>query len=64
MVGQAPSAAPIGVAPEARWIGCRNMENGVGRPSTYIECLQFFLAPTDLAGNNPNPALRPNIVNN
>ena len=54
----------IGVAPEARWIGCRNMDDGVGRPSTYLECLQFFLAPTDAAGANPDPARRPDIVSN
>ncbi|HSC90832.1 MAG TPA: S8 family serine peptidase [Gaiellaceae bacterium] len=54
----------IGVAPKARWIGCRNMDEGVGRPSTYVECLQFFLAPTDLAGRNPDPARRPDVVVN
>ncbi len=26
--------------------------------ATFITCLQFFLAPTDLDGNNPNPNLR------
>jgi serine protease AprX len=54
----------IGMAPGARWIGCRNMDSGVGRPSTYIECLQFFIAPTDLNGNNPNPDLRPDVISN
>jgi serine protease AprX len=53
----------IGVAPDAKWIACRNMDSGVGTPATYIECYQFFLAPTDLNGENPNPALRPHIVN-
>src|SRR5258706_8015512 len=45
----------IGVAPGAKWMCCRNMDQGTGRPSTYIECMQFFLAPTDLNGNNPDP---------
>lgn len=54
----------IGVAPQARWIACRNMERGVGRPSTYLECFQFFLAPTDADGNNPMPALAPDIISN
>src|SRR5204862_161918 len=27
-------------------------------------CFQFMIAPTDLAGNNPNPALRPHVLNN
>src|SRR5437667_9375944 len=54
----------IGVAPGAKWIGCRNMDPGNGMPSTYTECFQFAIAPTDLAGNNPNPALRPHVLNN
>ena len=54
----------IGMAPGARWIACRNMDSGVGRPSTYIECLQFFMAPTDLNGNNPNSALRADVISN
>jgi serine protease AprX len=54
----------IGVAPGARWIGCRNMDAGNGRASTYTECFQFFLAPTNLLGQSPNPALRPHAMNN
>lgn len=54
----------IGAAPEAKWIGCRNMDQGVGRPSTYIACFQWFMAPTDLAGNNPRPDLAPDVINN
>ncbi|HQX43613.1 MAG TPA: S8 family serine peptidase [Saprospiraceae bacterium] len=53
-----------GVAPKAKWIGCRNMERGNGAPSTYIECFQFFLAPTDLDGMNPKPELAPHAINN
>jgi len=40
------------------------MDEGVGRPSTYLECLQFFLAPTDLNGANPDPSKRPNVIGN
>ncbi len=54
----------VGVAPGAKWIGCRNMNVGNGTPATYTECFQFMLAPTDLAGNNPNPSLRPHVLNN
>jgi subtilisin family serine protease len=63
-VGDDGGTNQIGVAPGAKWIGCRNMDAGVGRPSTYIECLQFFLAPTDLSGNNPDPSKRPHVVGN
>ena len=54
----------IGVAPESTWIGCRNMDRGWGKPSTYIECFEWFLAPTDLDGKNPKPSLAPDVINN
>ncbi|MBS0660281.1 MAG: S8 family serine peptidase [Verrucomicrobia bacterium] len=65
MVGSdATNTNQVGVAPGARWIGCRNMNVGVGTPTTYMECLQWFIAPTDLAGLNPTPALAPHVINN
>ena len=64
IVGDDGAGNQIGVAPGAKWIGCRNMDQGNGTPATYTECFQFAIAPTDLAGNNPNPALRPHILNN
>jgi subtilisin family serine protease len=63
-VGDDGANNQIGVAPGAKWIGCRNMDAGVGRTSTYIECMQFFVAPTDLSGNNPDPSKRPDAVGN
>jgi len=54
----------IGVAPGAKWIGCRNMDRGYGTPETYSECLQFFIAPTDLNGQNPRPDLAPHAIGN
>lgn len=63
-VGDDGSGNQVGVAPGAKWIGCRNMDEGNGTPATYTECFQFMIAPTDLAGNNPNPALRPHVINN
>ena len=54
----------IGVAPGAKWIGCRNMERGFGKPSSYIECFQWFLAPTDLGGLNADPDKAPHVINN
>jgi serine protease AprX len=63
-VGDDGGSNQIGMAPGARWIGCRNMDSGVGRPSTYIECLEFFVAPTDLNKENPNPDLRPDVISN
>ena len=54
----------VGVAPGARWMGCRNMDQGAGTPTTYSECFQFFLAPTDLTGANPDPSKSPHVINN
>ena len=55
----------IGVAPGAKWIGCRNMDQGNGTPATYTECFQWFIAPTDLHGQEPQPdAKRPHVMNN
>jgi len=54
----------IGVAPRAQWIACRNMNAGFGTPQTYIECLQFFIAPTDLDGNNPDTSKAPHVIGN
>ena len=63
MVGS-DTAVAIGVAPEAQWIGCRNMERGYGSPSTYTDCFQWFLAPTDVDGLHPRPELAPDVINN
>jgi serine protease AprX len=63
MVGQDSSNA-IGVAPNSKWIGCRNMERGWGKLSTYLECFQWFLAPTDLNNLNPDPKRAPHVINN
>ena len=57
-------ANQIGVAPGAKWIGCRNMDDGAGTPARYIECMQWMLAPTDLADANPNPDLAPDVISN
>ena len=63
-----PLAVPrhqIGVAPSARWIGCRNMDKfGNGTPARYIECMQWMLEPTNLRGGNPSPELAPDVVSN
>ncbi len=64
MVGDDGGSNKIGVAPGARWIGCRNMDDGYGTPETYIECYQWFVAPTDLSGQNPRPDLAPDVINN
>lgn len=54
----------IGVAPDAKWIGCRNMDQNNGTLTTYIECFQWFLAPTDLNDQNPDASKAPHVINN
>ncbi len=64
-----PSAAAnaIGVAPGAKWIGCRNMEIGNGTPARYSECYEWFVAPYPLGGNpmtDGNPSKAPHVISN
>jgi serine protease AprX len=63
MIGQDTNRM-IGVAPDATWCGCRNMERGYGRLHTYLECFQWFIAPTDLNNENPDPSKSPSVINN
>lgn len=54
----------IGVAPQAKWIGERNMERGWGNLAGYLESFQWFIAPTDLSDQNPDPSKAPHVINN
>jgi serine protease AprX len=67
MVGDDGGSNQTGVAPGARWIGCRNMDNGYGTPTTYIECFEFFLAPYPIGGDpltEGDPAKAPHVISN
>jgi len=64
MVGDDGDADRIGMAPGARWIGCRNMDDGVGTPATYAECFQWFIAPTRVDGSGADPAMAPDVIDN
>ena len=64
IVGDDGLGNQVGMAPTAQWIGCRNMDQGVGTPTTYAECYQFFIAPTDLNDQNPDPSMAPDVINN
>jgi len=41
----------IGVAPDARWIACRNLARNLGNPPYYLDCMQFLLAPFPQGGD-------------
>jgi serine protease AprX len=65
-IGDDGGTNQIGMAPGAKWIGCRNMDQGNGTPARYIECMEFFLAPYPL-GCTPSegdPGLAPDITTN
>lgn len=69
MLGDATvmSGTLLGMAPAAAWIGCRNMNNGVGTPASYTACFEFFLAPYPQGGDpftDGRPDLAPHIINN
>jgi subtilisin family serine protease len=63
-IGDDGGGNQIGMAPGAKWIGCRNMDQGDGTPARYIECMQFFLAPTRINGSDPDPTKAPDITIN
>lgn len=65
-VGDDGTGNQIGVAPGAKFISCRNMDQGNGKPSTYIECMEFFLAPYPVAGTpaQGDPTKRPDVTIN
>jgi hypothetical protein len=63
-IGDDGAGNEIGVAPEAKWVSCLGCTS-TGCPSAnLLGCAQFMAAPTDLAGNNADPDLRPDVVNN
>jgi serine protease AprX len=54
----------VGMAPDAKWIACRNMNNGVGVIPMYLECMQWFIAPTKIDGTGADPSKAPDVINN
>ena len=64
MVGDNGGTEQIGMAPEAKWIACRNMGGGVGIIPTYLECMQWMIAPTKVNGTNPDASKAPDVINN
>src|SRR6188768_1805267 len=65
-VGDDGGTNQVGMAPGAKWIGCRNMDGGVGTPARYIECMEFFLAPYPVAGTpaQGDPTKAPDVTTN
>ncbi len=67
VVGDDNAGNQIGVAPGAKWVGCRNMDGGMGNPEMYTECFQWFLAPWPQKGDaikDARPEMAPHVINN
>jgi serine protease AprX len=65
-IGDDGAGNQIGMAPGAQCIGCRNMDEGVGTPARYIECMEFFLAPYPVGGDpsEGDPTKAPDLTTN
>ncbi len=57
----------VGVAPDASWIACRNLDRNLGNPALYLNCLQFMLAPFPQDGDpfrDGDPLRSAHVLNN
>ncbi len=64
MVGDDGGENRIGMAPGAEWMACRGCTTSGCPDTALLECGQFIAAPWDLNQDNPDPDMRPNVVNN
>ncbi len=57
----------IGVAPDAQWIGCVNLDRNLANPALYLDCMQFMLAPFPHGGDpltDGDPTRAAHVLNN
>jgi len=66
MVGsEANGSNQIGVAPGAQWVAIKVFDDDGNTTDAILHAgFQWAMAPTDLQGNNPDPAKAPDIVSN
>lgn len=62
--GAAGGYSNLGVAPGARWIAARACVGLFCNDAALLTAAQWLLAPTNAAGLNPRPDLRPHIISN
>jgi Subtilisin-like serine proteases len=57
----------IGIAPNATWFACANLNRNLGNPALYLDCMQFMLAPFP-QGSDPlkdgDPTRAADVLNN
>ncbi len=57
----------VGVAPDATWFACANLQRNLGNPALYLDCLQFMLAPYPIDGDpftDGDALLSAHVLNN
>jgi hypothetical protein len=54
----------VGMAPGAKWIACRGLDEVDSTPARYIECMEWFLAPYPMGGGQGDPSKAPDITIN
>lgn len=66
VLGDDGAGNQVGVAPGAKFICCRNMDQGNGTPARYTECFEFFLAPYPVGGTpaQGDPSKAPDVTTN
>jgi len=64
MVGDDGGSNQVGMAPGAQWIACKVNSGSIWKASKYIECWEWFLAPTRVDGSDPDPSKAPHVINN
>jgi hypothetical protein len=68
--GDGAFAMDIGMAPDAQWIACMGCDGygpgggGGCSEEALTTCAEWIVAPTDVYGNNPDPLMAPDVVNN
>ena len=66
-MGSILGSGGIGVAPEAQWIGCVNLDRNLANPALYLDCMQFMLAPFPIGGDpfvDGDPTKAAHVMNN
>ncbi|MBC8160439.1 MAG: S8 family serine peptidase, partial [Roseiflexaceae bacterium] len=57
----------VGVAPDATWFACANLQRNIGNPALYLDCMQFMLAPYAPSGDplrDGDPLRAADVLNN
>ena len=62
--GPGPFTPDIGVAPGATWIAAKGCEEQTCSEAALLSSGQWVMAPTRVDGSDPDPARRPDVVNN